>query len=203
MNKNKRNNEYIQTILVEVVKEKNPNTIKELKQNLPPNIVLSDCELTDLINDLEEKGLIHLKQRNLKTSFKTFLFSTNSFWYWMIICFLLATLFVVFIDLTFFPLVYVRYIFGLIFLVFLPGFAFMKTLFPYNNSIKTNSKTIDNIELFVLSVGASLAIVSLTGLIISYSPWSISLQLIIFSLSLVTFCLATIGLFRKYFTINT
>ena len=51
--------------------------------------------------------------------------------------------------------------------LFLPGFTLIKTLFP--------TREIDNIERTALSIGMSLALVPLVGLLLNYTPWGIRL----------------------------
>jgi len=62
-----------------------------------------------------------------------------------------------------YPLVYLRYILGSIFILLLPGFNLIKALFP--------TREIDNVERTALSLGMSLALVPLVGLLLNYTPW--------------------------------
>jgi len=77
-----------------------------------------------------------------------------------------------------------RVILGLIFLLFSPGYSLIAALFPGKGSIST-------FERIALSFGLSFALVSLTGLILNYTPFGIRLypilisQIILISLMLV------------------
>jgi uncharacterized membrane protein len=55
------------------------------------------------------------------------------------------------------PLVYLRSALGIIFVLFLPSFTFIKALFPAKVPIKTSSENMDTIERVALSFGMSLA----------------------------------------------
>ena len=60
---------------------------------------------------------------------------------------------------TFYPTAYIRNVLGIIFVLFLPGFAFIKALFPTTVPLKTTSESLDDIERIALSFGMSLALV--------------------------------------------
>ena len=51
------------------------------------------------------------------------------------------------------PLIYLRSGFGVVFILFLPGFVFIKTLFPTNVPFKTFSESMDTLERIGLSLG--------------------------------------------------
>jgi len=80
---------------------------------------------------------------------------------------------------------------GLILVLFLPGFVVMQALFP-------SEKELDGIERFALSVGLSIAITPLIGLILNYTPWGIRLDPIITSLFMFTLSIAVLATYRRY-----
>jgi len=71
-----------------------------------------------------------------------------------------------------------RILFGLPFVLFIPGYVLLFTLFP----TKKTGKGIDGIERIALSFGLSIAVVPLLGFILNYTPWGIRLETILFSL---------------------
>jgi len=83
----------------------------------------------------------------------------------------------------------IRIIFGLPFVIFIPGYLFIFLLFPGNEEI-------DIIERIALSFGLSIAIVPLVGLILNYTPWGIRLESVATSLSILVFILATFAVIR-------
>ncbi|NLB11741.1 DUF1616 domain-containing protein [bacterium] len=196
-----RTNNQVRDIIVEVVRIKKPVTIQQLIQLLQPTVGLSEDELIKLIIDLEKQGFFSLTKKEIAPpiALKNFLFSSNSLWYWIVLALALATTLVVFIITdSSHPFVYLRLILGLIFVLFLPGFVFMKLLCPCQVPIKTSSISLDHVERFVLSVGVSIALVPLAGLILHYTPWGLELSPIMASLMLVTCFLATIALMQEY-----
>ena len=69
-----------------------------------------------------------------------------------------------------------RQILGLVFILFLPGYAATAALFPENDQI-------DTIERVALSFGLSIAIVPLIGLGLNFTPWGIRLDPILGAVS--------------------
>lgn len=64
--------------------------------------------------------------------------------------------------------------------------------------IKTSSKNLDSIERIALSVGMSLALVPITGLIVNYTPYGMRLTPIVLSLLILTIAFATAGIIREH-----
>ena len=105
-----------------------------------------------------------------------------------------------------FPLVYARYVLGAIFILWLPGYAFIKALFPQTlpfaralaHSLGTTEKNLDTIERVALSLGMSIALVPIVGLLLNYTPWGIRLTPIVLSLTTLTSAFATTAIAREY-----
>ena len=89
------------------------------------------------------------------------------------------------------PLVAIRWVLGSLFVLFIPGYVAVEALFP-------KGRELDTIERFALSVGLSLALVPLVGLLLNYTPWGIRLNPIVVSLTLLTVGLAMVALAREY-----
>ncbi len=92
----------------------------------------------------------------------------------LIACIALALLLVALVFLA--PESTARQILGLVFVLFLPGYAATAALFPENDQI-------DGIERVALSFGLSIAIVPLIGLGLNFTPWGIRLDPILASVS--------------------
>lgn len=84
-----------------------------------------------------------------------------------------------------------RIVLGSIFVLFLPGYALIEALYPKEDELTP-------LERLALSIGLSLALVPLIGLILNYTPWGIRLNPIVTSLSLLTLTLLLISTYRKY-----
>ncbi len=89
-----------------------------------------------------------------------------------------------------FPLVYLRYTLSAINLLFLPGYAFTRALF----TLAEKPQTINTVERVGLSIGVSLALDAILGLILNFTPWRITVIPVGFGLTfmVVTFALAAL-----------
>jgi hypothetical protein len=103
----------------------------------------------------------------------------------------LVTLLVVYVVPPSFPFIAFRWVLGSVFVLFLPGYMAVEALFP-------KGRELDVIERFALSVGLSLALVPLVGLLLNYTPWGIRLDPIMISLTMLTIGLSVIAMARRY-----
>ena len=83
-----------------------------------------------------------------------------------------------------------RYVFGFVFVVFLPGYCLVNILFMGKN-------TIDPVEQAVLSVALSFGLDGLAGLFLGLSPIGINFTSITASLSAIVLVFAAVALVRK------
>jgi uncharacterized membrane protein len=105
-----------------------------------------------------------------------------------------------------YPWVYIRYVLGTIFVLWLPGYSFIKALFPKDlpfarglaRTLETSEKNLDTIERAALSLGMSLALVPIVGLLLNYTPWGIRLAPISISLLALTIVFSTTAVIRDY-----
>jgi len=90
-----------------------------------------------------------------------------------------------------FPLVVFRWVLGSVFVLFIPGYVAVEALFP-------KGRELDGLERLALSVGLSLALVPLVGLLLNYTPWGIRLDPIMISLTILTIGLALVAFARRF-----
>jgi uncharacterized membrane protein len=143
-----------------------------------------------------------MKQRFEETdsaSLIEYLFSPKAFWFFGIMTFAIVTAISFFvIPQAAYPLTYLRNLFGIIFLLFLPGYALIKALFLSASPLKTNSEKLDHIERIALSMALSLVLVPTVGLILNFTSWGIRLIPLTLSLLALTIILASIAILREY-----
>ena len=84
-----------------------------------------------------------------------------------------------------------RVILGSIFTLFLPGYSLIEALYPRGDELSP-------LERLALSIGLSLALVPLVGLLLNYTPWGIRLNPIMAVLSTLTLALLFISAYRKF-----
>ena len=181
----------IDQFIIQTIKEKKPKNVKQLIKLTQEKLPSPEQEIINRILYLQETEKIHLKPDQTLTPEKltNYLRSSQAYWYWITIILTLTTALLVFtIPENAFPLVYARYILGSIFVLWLPGYTLIKALFP--------EKELDSIERAALSIGMSLALVPMIGLLLNYTPWGIRLTPITISLLAVTFTFATAAIIR-------
>jgi hypothetical protein len=202
-------NELDQQIIhtVETEKPENVQQLIDQVHKLSPST--PENEILNRTLQLQQQGKIRLKPPRTPTpeKFGSYLRSSQAFWYWLTITLTVATAIVVFtIPEDAYPLVYLRYVLGAVFVLWLPGYAFIKALFPQNlpfakalaRSLDTSEKDLDAIERVALSLGMSIALVPIVGLLLNYTPWGIRLTPTILSLLALTTVFATAAVIREH-----
>ena len=189
----KQSEKTIDQYIIEVVRKNNPKTVKELVKLVQPKYPIPEKEILERILNLQNQGKIALKnhQTPITPLLRSYILSTKANWYWTIIAVAAATTALVFtVPENAYPIVYARYLLGSIFVLFLPGYSLIKALFP--------TKEIDNIERAALSIGMSLALVPITGLLLNYTPWGIRTTPVTLSLLALTTVFATAAIIREH-----
>ncbi len=200
LSENQKIKELIKDVILKTAKEKHPKTKSHLVRLVQQKTNLSE-EVLNLINQLEDEGKIQFNFKREKTSVSNerYFFNSESAWYWTIMAVAIATAITAFtIPQDLYPFVYIRNVLGVIFVLFLPGFAFVKALFPAKVPIGTSSESLDAIERVVLSVGVSMALASIIALILYYTPIGAGAVQYTLSLLIFTIIFATIGLIREH-----
>ena len=154
---------------------------------------ISEEDFVQIIKELEEDGVIELQLPVSKVdSYLSYLtvFDEN-LWFYLVALVATVTLLTIYVLPSNYPIVAARWIVGSIFVLFLPGFVTIQTLFP-------EGKELGSIERFALTIGLSLAITPLIGLILNYTPWGIRLNPIVTALSMFTLGIGLVGTVRRY-----
>jgi hypothetical protein len=195
--------------ILQTAREKKPENVRLLVELVREKTQRSEQEIVNRILCLQKNGNIHLASQPTPppTHLAEHLRSSYARWYWITIALTLATMLAVFIvPENDFPLVYIRYVLGIMFVLLLPGYAFIKALFPQTlpfaralaHSLGTTEKNLDTIERAALSLGMSIALVPMVGLLLNYTPWGISLTPIVLSLTALTWAFATTAILREH-----
>lgn len=182
-------NEYI----IQAAKEGKSQTVEQLLKLVQLKHPMPQQEIVEHIIRLQNEGKLTLKKNpsTIPTTPKDYMLSTQATWYWLIVALALATTTAVFtIPEEASPIVYARYVLGSVFVLLLPGYSLIKALFP--------TKELDDIERLALSIGMSLALVPITGLLLNYTPWGIRTTPITLSLLALTITFATAAVVREH-----
>lgn len=188
----KSDDSAIEQSILQIVKKENPENVEQLTKLVEERLSLKEEEALNRILRLIDQEKIKLKEpsKPITKSPIRYMLSNKSNWFWMTIILVIATMATVFIvPEDAYPIVYIRYILGSIFILWLPGYTLIKALFP--------KKEIDNIERTALSIGTSIALVPIVGLLLNYTPFGIRLAPITISLSALTITLAVIAIIRE------
>ncbi len=82
-------------------------------------------------------------------------------------------------------------------MLFVPGFVFLKALYPSRVEVNLFSANIDVVERLTLSIGLSIALTAMIGLILNYTPFGIRLAPIVVSLFGFSVICAVTALIRE------
>lgn len=112
-------------------------------------------------------------------------------WYWVTLATVFATMLATFIiHENAFPVVYIRWLLGFIYVVFFPGYSLVRSL--------QVQKRLSTLESFCLSIGTSLALTSIFGLLLDQTPWGINLITVTFGLLVITVTFSTVAAIRDF-----
>jgi hypothetical protein len=168
--------------LLEALRAKNATVTTEI-----------ETEITDLVWRLVERGQVDVEDVPPKVkSLREYLgLWERNVWFYASVAAALVTVLVIYTLPAELPLVAVRWVLGSMFVLFLPGYVTVEALFP-------KGRDLDGIERSALSVGLSLTLVMLVGLLLNYTPWGIRLTPIVISLTILTVGLAFVALWRRF-----
>lgn len=196
----------LSTTILQIVREKKPETVNQLARLVKETSPASKQEILNKIIQLQNDGKLKLTvpPTYVPVSLKAYLKTYDAAWYCITVALTLATIAAVFTipeDLQ--PYIVIRYVLGTIFIFWLPGYTFIKALFPQTPTHKPGTglthtvQNLDTIERIALSIGLSLALVPIVGLLLNYTPWGIRLAPITLSLTALTLTFATAALLRE------
>jgi hypothetical protein len=192
--------ETIDKFILETLKKSKPKpkTVKELAALVNKEHGVPIKKVLDRIEELEIEGKINLKQPEGKgaapvpDNILEYITSFNELYtieFWVVIGLVAATIPAALFIPADHPLVAIRWILGIIFVLFLSGYALTSALFP-------TGEEIDGIEKIALSFGLSLAVAVFDGLALNFL-WEIRLVPLLVTLSIFTLVMWVLYLFRK------
>lgn len=191
--------------IIQIVRESKPENVNQLILLVQGKFSLPYREILRTIMELHNQGKIELATQSSLTSirFAAYLKTEQALWYWATLTLTIAAAAVVFtVSEDLYPWVYIRYILGTIFMLWLPGYLFIKALFPTSHPLarplETSGKALDTVERIALSLGMSISLVALIGLLLNYTPWGIRLAPIVSSLVALTTVFATAAVIREH-----
>jgi len=137
---------------------------------------------------LARDGNVTVQESRPYASLATYAWSPISIWFWAAVGAVAVSL--ALITVTSGVTLYLRYVFGSVLVLFLPGFSLIEALYP--------KRELDELTRFALSIGLSLALVPLTGLALNYTPFGIRLVPVAISLAALTLALLSVAIKRRF-----
>jgi len=174
-----------------VVKQFSGNNLEWAVLRVSERLGLRRYDVARRINELRKSGLIDLIDPNPPKNLVKYFFSTYCTWFWLIVLTVFLMFMLIYVLPSSPPYVYLRYMLGSVFVLYLPGSSLIELLYPKPDELS-------QLERLALSIGLSLALVPLVGLVLNYTPWGIRLDPIFTALSLLTIGLACGAVYRKF-----
>jgi len=174
-----------------IVKQFGERELGWMISKVSEKLKIKKYEAARRIYRLKEHGLIDFIDPDPPRTLQRYLFSTYSTWFWLIALAVSLIFMMIYVLPGTPPFIYLRYILGSVFVLYLPGSSLIELLYP-------RSGELSQLERLALSIGLSLALVPLVGLILNYTPWGIRLDPVFTSLSLLTIGLAGGAVYRKF-----
>jgi uncharacterized membrane protein len=199
---NSRADEIAQTI-IQVMNERKPQSVQQLTALVRERLFATEEKILESILKLQSQGKIKLESQPLPASLKlaSYLRTSQALWYWATMAVATITVVIVFtVPEEFYPWSYLRNVLGILFVLWLPGYASIKALFPVRMPIQTSAESLETIERLALSIGMSIALVPMIGLLLYYTPLGLSLTPIVLSMLALTVVLATVAIAREHQT---
>lgn len=137
---------------------------------------------------LQRDKKLTIEETKPYSSLASYAWSPLSLWLWASLAAVAASL--ALISVTSGAVIYLRYVFGSALVLFLPGYSLIEALYP--------KRELDDLTRFALSIGLSLALVPLTGLVLNYTPFGIRLLPVSLSVGGLTVLFLLLALGRKH-----
>lgn len=202
---NDLNAERLKDLIIDTIRVRKPLNVEQLIALVKSQLPASDEEVLAAALELQNQEQIDFQDQSLSNSRRGAKhLKPKQIWYWITVAtsaVTMATVFMVPTDA--YPWSYIRNVLGLVFVLWLPGFAFTKAVFPERLPFGTLSADMASIIRIALSIGVSIALAPIVGLVLYYTQWGVSLVPITLALLSLTIGLATIAFIRNLTHITT
>ena len=184
--------EELEENIINIIDELKPDSVEQLIYHISERSSLPEKVVLQKIASLESQGKIRLvsPMKKMPDRVQEYILSREAAWFWLIIVLSsISSISVLWLSAE--PLVYLRYALGVPLILFLPGYSLMRALFPEKGN--------DLFEKIILSVGLSLALSPLVGMLLNYTPWGLTVWSVTLSIFLLISALTFAGVFREYY----
>lgn len=174
----------------DLVRSNKSVTVKDLV-GLSSKYGYKDWLTAKIVYKLARLGVLRLRDPNPPATYLSYMVSVYNLGFMIAVAIIVSTIVSIYLSHTSVVISYIRYALGSLFVLFLPGYSLVEALYPRQDELSP-------LERLALSIGLSLALVPLVGLILNYTPWGIRLDPIVVSLSALSIGLLLIASYRKF-----
>lgn len=192
----------IEELILKAIKEEDLKEVKDIVVYLKKTYGLQKRTVLNIIKRMKEKDKLALHKKTIRgvegsaatkprqQSIISYLQSPEATDLWVTLTLAVgAFIAALLIPEDLYPVVFLRWILGASFVLFIPGYAFTIAVFP--------QKELDLAERIAVSFGLSVAVVAFVSLLLNFSPWRITLTPVLICLALITGVSITVGAYRK------
>ncbi len=177
-------------IILAKMSQREPITLGRLVKETSGALGQGPDRVVAEIMRLQAEGRLRVTESSPYKTLPRYLFSPYSFWFWEVVVATLSSMGSVLLLSG--PLFYVRIVLGGLMVLFLPGYLLVSVIYPKNT-------TLDGLTRLVSSFVLSLAVVTLVGFVLNYTPFGISLGAVVLSLGTLTLLFALVSTVTKFF----
>ncbi len=186
--------ELVKREITEIIHSRPRRTIREITNELQStDKSISLVEIQEAFRSLQQDGIVRLYDPIELHSFGKYLRHHTSFW---IVCLIMAaTLALVYFAPSDRLWVAVRICLGTVFVILVPGYALLDLL--------VGRTKINYLERLVLSIAASLAVISMIGLVLNSGPLGLELNVIVLSISCLSLIFMILASYRSFLSLKS
>ena len=183
----------IEKEIIEITKLKKPSTGAELVELITEEFNISRELAIKYVLDLEDKRkILFIEQEGRRPEdIKEFLVSSKVYWYYLV---MLVSVFMFFSSFISSPKtmlsLYFTYLVGTFFVLFIPGYCITRILY--------SGIEVSRLKFIVFSIGISVSMASIIGVIMNYTPWGINkIPIVIMEFFIITF-LSSYAVYKEF-----
>jgi uncharacterized membrane protein len=186
--------ELVKRKITEIIHSRPHRTIREITNELQStDKSISLEEVQEAFRSLQQDGIVRLYDPTKLHSFGKYLRHDTSFW---IVCLIMAaTLALVYFAPSDGLWLAVRISLGTVFVILVPGYALL--------SLLVGRTKINYLERLVLSIAASLAVISMIGLVLNSGPLGLELNVIVLSISCFSLIFMILASYRSFLSLKS
>ena len=125
---------HTEEVIIQNLRTRHPDNVTELARIVLSQGDIDERDFVDAVKDLAKRGVIILRESYTVESFLDYMSTIElSAWFWFVVTGLGVGTISVFYTPNVFPFVLLRWVFGSILVLYIPGFVLLQFLFPKPN----------------------------------------------------------------------